>query len=185
MTMPRKAPTVVRLRRSVGKPKPGDATRAQPTAQRMRRAGGDFQRGDTGQITMRDAPLERAFVRGVLTQEQFSAGQKYRHHWYHAGLAEPLVSLDLERVLAVDLGAFSGMARTERQVFHRQRYREAVQAVGKIGSHVLEWTVCRDIPFEEVGNTLGWSSRPQAYAAAVERLRIALDQLCRLWGIGG
>ena len=69
-------------------------------------------------------------------------------------------------------------------MFHRQRYREAVQAVGKIGSHVLDWTVCRDVALEQVGNTLGWTSRAQAYAAAVERMRTALDELCRLWGIG-
>jgi hypothetical protein len=55
---------------------------------------------------------------------------------------------------------------------------------GKIGSHVLEWAVCREIALEQVGQTLGWSSRPQAYAAAVERLKTALDELCKLWGIG-
>ena len=75
------------------------------------------------------------------------------------------------------------MARTENQLFHRQRYREAVQAIGKIGSHVLEWAVCRETALEQVGYSLGWSSRPQAYAAAVERAKIALDALCRLWGI--
>jgi hypothetical protein len=76
------------------------------------------------------------------------------------------------------------MAKTESQLFHRQRYREAAQAAGKIGSHVLEWAVCREIALEQVGQTLGWSSRPQAYAAAVERLKTALDELCKLWGIG-
>jgi len=90
--------------------------------------------------------------------------------------------IDLDRVLAVDLGDYSGMAKTERQVFHRQRYREAVQAVGKIGSQVLDWVICRDVGFEQVGYTLGWSSRPQAHAAAVERTKTALDELCRLWG---
>ena len=74
------------------------------------------------------------------------------------------------------------MAKTEAQVFHRQRYREATQAVGKIGSHVLEWAVCREIPLDQVGYTLGWGTRPQAYAAAVERMKTALDALCELWG---
>jgi hypothetical protein len=155
---------------------------AQPTPERIRRAGGDLERGHTGQITMRDSPLERAFIRKVITQAQYSAGQKYRHHWYHAGLADALVSIGLGRVFATDLGGFSGMAKMESQVFHRQRYREAVQAVGKIGSHVLDWVVCREIPLEQIGYALGWSSRPQAYAAAVERTRTALDELCKLWG---
>src|SRR5215472_6459121 len=108
------------------------------------------------------APLERAFARNALTAEQYSAGQKYRHHWYHAGLASQLGSLDLNRVLAVDISGYAGMPKTENQLFHRQRYREAAQAAGKIGSYVLEWEVALD----QVGQALGWSSRAQAYAAA-------------------
>jgi hypothetical protein len=158
--------------------------RALPTIERVRRAGADFERGDTGQITMRDSPLERAFARHVIAQDQYSAGQKYRHHWYHAGLSDQLVSVDLNRIFAADLGNFSGMPKTEVQVFHRQRYREATQAAGQIGSHVLNWAVCREIPLEQVGYTLGWNSRAQAYAAAVERMKAALDELRRLWGVG-
>src|SRR5438093_7680839 len=119
--------------------------RALPTPERLRRAGKDVARGETGQITMRDAPLERAFARGALSAEQYSAGQKYRHHWYHAGLSGGLVSVDLNRVWAVDLGAYAGMAKTERQVFHRQRYREGVSAVGTSGAALLEWAVCREV----------------------------------------
>jgi hypothetical protein len=176
----------MRVRKSVKSRKepPLVERRALPTRERLRRAGADFERGDTGQITMRDSPLERAFARNALTPEQYSAGQKYRHHWYHDGLADRLESIDLNRVFAIDLGAYSGMAKTESQLFHRQRYREAAQAAGKIGSHVLEWAVCREIALEQVGQTLGWNSRPQAYAAAVERMKTALDELCKLWGIG-
>jgi hypothetical protein len=165
------------------KARPPVEHRALPTLERIRRAGRDFERGDTGQITMRDSPLERAFARNMITQEQYSAGQKYRHHWYHAGLADPLVSVDLSRVFAKDFGAFSGMAKSEQQLFHRQRYREAAQTAGKIGSHVLDWAVCREVVLEQVGYSLGWSSRAQAYAAAAERMKVALDELCKLWGI--
>jgi len=61
--------------------RPALTSRAEPTAERLRRAAGHFERGDSGQITMRDSPLERALARRVITQEQYSAGQKYRHHW--------------------------------------------------------------------------------------------------------
>ena len=74
--------------------------RALPTPERLRRAGPDVARGHTGQITMRDSPLERALARNALTPEQYSAGQKYRHHWYHAGLADRLESIDLNRISA-------------------------------------------------------------------------------------
>jgi hypothetical protein len=43
--------------------------------------------------------------------------------------------------------------------------------------------VCREIPLDQVGYTLGWGTRPQAYAAAVERMKTALDALCELWGL--
>jgi hypothetical protein len=164
--------------------RPRRGRRAEPTAERIRQAGTDLDRGHTGQVTMRDTPLERALARNVITQDQYSAAQKFRHHWYHAGLADPLRSLDLERIFAPDLGAYSGMAKTERQLFHRQRYREAVQAIGKIGAHVLEWAVCRDVPLEQVGYTLGWTTRAQAYAAAAERTKMAVEELCKLWAIG-
>jgi hypothetical protein len=183
-------PVVVRVRGSarakVGRnpAMPGARPRTEPTAERLRRAGSDFERGHSGQITMRDSPLERVFSRGVITQEQYAAGQKYRHHWYHAGLSDHLGSRDLERVWASDVWSFSGMARTEQQVFHCQRYREAVQAIGKLGAHVLDWSVCREVALDQLGNTLGWASRAQAYAAAAERLKASLDVLCKLWGIG-
>jgi hypothetical protein len=176
---------VMRVRKSArGRPRAADRQRAEPTPERLRRARGDFERGQTGQITMRDSPLERAFDRAVITQEQYAAAQKYRHHWYHAGLADRLTTLNFERVQADDLFGYTGMARTETQVFHRQRYREAVQTVGKLGSSVLDWSVCRELALDRVGETLGWSTRAQAYAAAAERLKMALDALCRLWGIG-
>jgi hypothetical protein len=163
---------------------PSERARAEPTPQRLRHAAGDFEHGHSGQITMRDSPIERLLARSVITQEQYAAAQKYRHHWFHAGLSDRLGSLDLDRVPAHALFKLAPMAPSERQVFHRQQYREAVQAVGKLGSHVLDWAVCREVALDRVGETLGWSTRPQAYAAAAERLKMALDELCRLWGIG-
>src|SRR5262245_3716261 len=184
MKQPNK-PVVIRVRKlSTTTPRRAERARAEPTPERLRRAAGDFERGDSGQLTMRDSPLERAFARGVITQEQYAAAQKYRHHWYHAGLSGRLGSLDPARVPADDLFKLAPMTPSERQVFHRQQYRDAVQAVGKLGSHVLDWTVCREVALDRVGEALGWTTRAQAYAAAAERLKMALDQLCRLWGIG-
>src|SRR4029450_1870177 len=122
--------------------------RAQPTQERLRHAASDFLRGDTGQITMRDSPLERAFARRVITAEQYAAGQKYRHHWYHAGLCDPLASVDLNGIFAGEAGGSSSMPRTESKLFHRQRYREAVTTIGKVGSHVLESAICREVLLE-------------------------------------
>jgi Domain of unknown function (DUF6456) len=169
---------------SVKRATPVERARAEPTGERLRHARGDVERGATGQLTMRDSPLERALRRGVLTRAQYDAGVKYRHHWYHAGLADGLRSPDLDRVFAVDVSGFSGMAKTEAQVFHRQRWREAGEAVGLVGLQVLDAAVCREVPLEEVGYMLGWSARAAAIVAATERLKAALDGLAALWGIG-
>jgi hypothetical protein len=183
--MARTKPRMQQPLRSAGTqpPQPAPGGRARPTPERLRHAGGAFTRGHSGQVTMRDSPLERAFARNLITDAQYAAGQKYRHHWYRAGLCDPLAAIDLAGIFANDLGNFSGMPRTETQVFHRQRYREAVGAIGKIGSHVLETAVCREIALEQVGYSLGWGSRAQAYAGATERMRDALEALCALWGL--
>jgi hypothetical protein len=123
-------------------------------------------------------PLSRRFIASAFPSSRLTA-------------ARPADGTQPARVPPIDPythrappgGSGKGRRRkTESQLFHRQRYREAAQAVGKIGSHVLEWAVCREIALEQVGQTLGWSSRPQAYAAAVERMKTALDELCKLWG---
>ena len=155
--------------------------RCLPTPERMRLAGADFERGDSGHITMRDSPLERAFARKVVTPEQYAAGQKYRLHWYQAGLCGALESVDLNRVV---LRNYAGMTRTESQAFHSQRFREAAHALGNVESRVLELVVCRDVALDRVGYALGWNNRHQAYAAAVERMKNGLDALCNLWGMG-
>jgi hypothetical protein len=161
----------------------GDAAPPGPTVERVRRAGGDIDRGATGQLTMRDSPLERAHRRDVITTQQFNAGIKFRHHWYHAGLSGNLGWIELDRVFARDLTSYSGMAKTEAQVFHRERYREACRALGLKREFVLSWAICREEPLEKIGLALGWSHAPQAIAAATELLRDGLDALALLWGV--
>src|SRR5947209_2842748 len=109
------------LSRGSGKNKIPLNQRARPTRERLDKSEGDFERGDTGQLTMRDSPLERALSRKMITDEEYAAGQKYRHHWYHAGLCDPLASMDLAHIFASNHGGSSGMAKSETQQFHRQR----------------------------------------------------------------
>ena len=75
------------------------------------------------------------------------------------------------------------MARTEVQVFHRQRYREACRTLGLKREYVLSWAICREETLEKIGGALGWNNRPQAIAAATELLRDGLDALALLWGV--
>jgi hypothetical protein len=181
--MPDQGEGEVMARRRMRVPRRGAEKGPGPTAERLRRAGDDVDRGKTGQVTLHDTPLERARRRDVITSQQFNAGVKFRHHWYHAGLAENIGSIDLDRVFARDLTGYSGMAKTEAQVFHRQRYREACRTLGLKREYVLSWAICREQPLEKIGAALGWNNGPQAIAAATEVLRDGLDALALLWGV--
>src|SRR3569832_116346 len=77
---------------------------------------------------LRPRPINLAVAAGRLSREHGIAAEKFYVHWYRAGLAENFGSADLNRVFGGD-GAGAGMARTEAQAFHRQRFRSAVDKV--------------------------------------------------------
>jgi hypothetical protein len=127
-----------------------------PTAERIAMAQGGFVVGDDQQGTkvyhFQDTPLARLYKR--LAKADKSDGErkqltaehvalmKYRHHWHCAGLEASVGSVDLNRVFSSDPSNFSGMAKTEAQVSHRQMYRRAVALVGHESSILLDNFVC-------------------------------------------
>lgn len=153
------------------------------TKHRLKHANGDVETGDTGAVTMRDCPLERALRKELIDKQAYNAGAKFRHHWYHSGIAPMIGSLDLNRVFARDVFAFGPMPKTEAQLFHRQRYREACKTVGLRIELVLSDAICREIPLEDIGYKLGFNNEPQSRAAATALFQCGLDQLASLWGI--
>lgn len=159
-----------------------------PTPERMAKAGEAYTLGDDGmggkKYTMVDTPLERMQARGALDPKEYSALMKFKQHWHHAGLAPSVASMDLNRVFAADPSSASGMARTEQQAFHRQRYRESVRHIGLRASLVVERVVCHEQTLEMAGLALNWRTPAQARAAATELLRDAGYRLAQLWGIG-
>lgn len=159
-----------------------------PNQYRLRHAAGAFEVGDDQQggrvYTMVDTPLARAHARRVISDMQYRALSKFKHHWTCAGLEPSFGSSDLDRVFGSDVTGYSGMARTEAQVFHRQRYREAVTVIGLIASRVVEAVACEERKLEDAGSAiLGWKHPLQARAAAVEKLRDAGERLAREWGL--
>ncbi len=130
-----------------------------------------------------ESPLERLNARGGLDPSEYSALMKFKQHWHHAGLLPAIGGIDLNRVFASDPWSHSGMAKTERQVFHRQRYRAAVQHIGTRATLVVERVVCAEQNLEMAGLALNWRTPAQARAAATEILREAGYRLAQLWGI--
>jgi len=159
-----------------------------PTVQRMAQAGEDFSIGGDERsgrrYVMRDIPLDRALRRGILSGAEHSALQKYRHHWYHAGQAPTIGSIDLNRIFSGEPGSIAGMPKTESQVFHRQRWREAQNELGERLSVIADHLACREETLEQCGSRLGWRSKPQAIAGASVLLQEAGYRLSKLWGIG-
>lgn len=159
-----------------------------PTRERLLRASGLFEEGDDqtgGKIyTMRESPLDKMRARCAIDQKEYAALLKFKTHWHYAGLEPSCGSVDLNRIFAADPSNFSSMAKTERQHFHRQKYREAVRAMGMITSKIVESVVCFELPLQEAGVELGFSSRYRARVAAADRLRDAGYRLSELWGIG-
>lgn len=153
------------------------------TNERMQKVGDDFDRGDVGRVTVRNAPLERALRREIINEKQYNALAKFRHHWFNAGLVGSISTIDPNHIFASDISSFTGMAKTEAQAFHRQRYREGVNSLGMRRSYVVEWAVCREETLEKVGYGLGWSNKSQATAAATEMLKDGADVLVVLWQV--
>jgi len=83
-----------------------------PTAERLRHAGfskkspGDVEIGgnrrDGQRFKMNDNPLGRALARQIISGEEYTGLKVYALHWFAAGLAGHLNSIDLNRVLAFD-----------------------------------------------------------------------------------
>lgn len=158
-----------------------------PTIERIRHAGegveiGDDQQG-TRTYTIRNSPLYRLMIRRGIDEKRYLALVKYRNHWHYAGLEPSLVSVDLDRIFAVDPGAFSGMAKTERQVFHRNRYREARGLIGHQASIIVDNVVCADVDLHIAGLAVGFKHPHRARLKVVECLQESGRKLAYLWGL--
>ena len=135
---------------------------------------------------LRPSPINVAVADGRLTREHGIAAEKFYVHWFRAGLSENFGSADLNRVFGGE-GGGAGMARTEAQAFHRQRYRAAVSAVtdgvGAINAWVLEQLICHERSFVDIGTVFGHKNRNSAARVALQFAIPGLNILCKEWGV--
>lgn len=164
--------------------RPRAVQEADPTPERLLKASGAVEYGDDGRgkrvLTVRDAPLERAFERGAITKGQYDAGAKYRLHWTKSGV-DSLRAIDLNRVFGGD-GALYGLPNTDAE-HHRKQYRAATQAVGLFGAAMLEHAVCCELSLAAFGFEAGFRSESKAIEAAERVLAKHLETLRVLWGL--
>lgn len=131
-----------------------------------------------------DTPLGRMFKGKRIDPVEFTALQRYRHHWYHAGLECQMGTIDLNRIFAGDPSNLSGMAKSERQAHHRQQYRTARELIGHRPGIVVDNVVCAEWPLHIAGHSIGYDSPYRGRIAVTEILRDAGYRLAKLWGIG-
>jgi hypothetical protein len=171
-----------------------------PTAERLfKAAGGVHMGGDDRGVRIYqfcDSTLDRLYSRltrraGHRDEEQlrseYIALQKYKQHWFSAGLQSALGSADLNRIFASDPGSMSGMAKTEKQAYHRQQYREARDGKDGLGHKpgiIVDNVVCADTSLEVAGWSIGYNSRTTARDNAERILRESGRKLAKMWGIG-
>lgn len=168
----------------------GDAVRVEAEASSATARRGGRAEVASPRLRIDDGPLARLRARGVLATGADKArlntilgdaGDRYRSHWYGAGL-DGLRSLDIshERVS----GGQGGLLRTERQVVHFQMFGRAGAAIPQEARHVVDAIVLRDRDPLEVGREIsGYRQDKQATAVALYLLRSGLMALAAHFGL--
>jgi hypothetical protein len=158
---------------------------AGPTPERLRQSHGNFEIGgnrrDGQRFKMTDSPLGKALAREIISGEEYTGLKVYALHWFAAGLQGHLNSLDPNRVFAFDPAAMTGLARSEAQADHRQRYYLAREHIGRRPAFVADSVACRETDLTTVGHWLGFKSDYRGRAAALDILRDAGGRLSALW----
>lgn len=173
------------------KPDPRLVDERGATAERLRKS--DFHYiGENGATTVRQSPVERALKRGTLNEQQGRAAEKLYIHWYRASMAGTTGSSDPLKVFGSG-ASFSTLCATEASEFHWERLtaacrmvKENMDAAGHNGDdavRLLEYVVCREIPFQEAGQRIGYGGEAQSLASATLLVKASLNILAREWGL--
>jgi len=181
-----------------GRVNPTYAEASGPTLERLAKAVGHVSVGDDKQGTrvyhFHDSAIDRLYSRLAkqaksrvaeeLIRSEYTALQRYRHHWHNAGLEPSIGSVDLNRIFASDPSSMSGMAKTERQAHHRKQFRDARALLGWKPHIIVENVLFADNPLDIAGWSVGLGpSRTSARDGAERVVRESARKLAKLWGI--
>jgi hypothetical protein len=116
-------------------------------------------------VNVTQVPLDRYFRRNQITEAQHKAGSTLFVDWYNSGLS-PRITSDPGRMNVGE--ATYGMAATERQAYHRKRFREAAAKIPDMARKEVCQACC--------------DQEPIGKGAPMEILRRGLDVLVRHYG---
>ncbi|MFG1399853.1 DUF6456 domain-containing protein [Roseixanthobacter pseudopolyaromaticivorans] len=133
-------------------------------------------------VKVTQSPMDVLRARSLLSKRQSEAGLRLLNDWFTAGLS-PVSSMDYGRTGGGGAQSAPGyMPVAEMQAAARQRFRDAIQAMGK---HMSGFVLAVVISAEEVGEKLeaiarrmtGRENAKQATAALIEVLKVGLKML--------
>lgn len=125
-----------------------------------------------------ESPLTRLKARGLIDTAQFDAGEKLRSDFTLAGLM-PRLGVDYAAPLMTrSRGKHPGMLLTDTVIAAKQRFTNAMRAVGPGLSDILFDVCCHWRGLEEAEQAKGWPSR-----SARVVLGIALERLAQHYGM--
>ncbi|HEY0302354.1 MAG TPA: DUF6456 domain-containing protein [Rhizomicrobium sp.] len=137
-------------------------------------------RGQDHRVTVDDAesPLARLKARGLIDAMQFDAGEKLRADFTIAGLS-PRLGIDYAAPLETrSRGKRAGRLLTDSVLAAKQRFTQAMRAVGPGLSDLLFDVCCHWRGLEEAEAAKGWPGRSGRVV-----LGIALDRLAEHYGM--
>lgn len=144
--------------------------------------------GGDGVARIAQAPLDRLHARGQLAGDPdrnrilFDAGDRFRQHWYLAGLSG-IGSIDLNRVGGGNGDPAWMIPSSESAAYHRARHRAARAALDRDGYEAVFAVCCGEDDLGPVGRKAGFGNDAGASAVALDRLRRGLAMLAVLYGM--
>jgi hypothetical protein len=132
-------------------------------------------------VTVNDAesPLGWLFVRGLVSQRQFDAGERLRCDWERAQLS-PRVTMtwDAAPVARGRGGSGTEPDLTGAQIDARRRFDDAIASAGPGLADILWRVVCAGEGMRDAETALGWPAR-----AGKLVLTLALDRIAAYYRI--
>jgi hypothetical protein len=128
-------------------------------------------------VNLAESPLGWLYARGHLTARQYDAGEKLRIDYEAAQLAPSLtMRWDAAPIASVARGSHGHLEAGERQIAARQRFDEAMRAIGKDLNDIAWRVICAGEAMPNAERAMGWPSRSGKLVLA-----LALDRLAAFY----
>ena len=131
-------------------------------------------------VNLAESPLGWLFVRGLISQRQFDAGERLRSDWERAELSPRVtMSWDAAPVARGRGGSADGADLSGAQIDAKRRFDDAVELAGPGLSDILWRVVCAGEGMRDAETALGWPAR-----AGKLVLALALDRVATYYRLG-